>query len=118
MLAQRNASGFDPLLLVLSTCSFAIDEVAENSTRMLELLLDHGADPNNRDETAGDTALHLVTAVHKSTEAMELLLRFKASWKIRNKRQVSARSLLYDRAKNEKADSWYAYAEQRWLKDG
>lgn len=117
MLAESNASGFDPLLLVLSTCSFATQESAESSARMLELLLEHGADPNSRDETKGDTALHLVIGVHKSTEAMELLLRFKASLTKRNKKKITPKSLLHEKAGNEKTDPWYAYAEKRWLTD-
>jgi len=115
MLQERNASGFDPLLLVTTTCSFATQQSSENSTRMLELLLQHGADANSHDETKGETALYSVIRVHKNTEAMDLLLRYGAQLAIQSTQQVSPRSLLYSRAKLDKAEHWHVQAARTWL---
>ena len=107
MLQHRNASGFTPLLLVMNTCSFANEEAAHTAIRMLELLLENGANPNDADSEMGNAALHLVLVRHKHTEAFDLLIKFNASGQQINKQKSSPRRILSNKLLEKPVDAWY-----------
>ncbi|EXJ66365.1 uncharacterized protein A1O5_10517 [Cladophialophora psammophila CBS 110553] len=113
MLQELNASGFTPLLLLVNVCSFHTEEAAVNATRLLELLLENGADPDDKDSTNGDTVLHCVIGVHRSIEAFELLLKYNANPLVQNFSHKTASALLQEKARDHPSDRWYAQAVRK-----
>ena len=80
---QYNAKGLTPILLAFSSFTFSDDSAVEFD--IIELLLEHGACPNDQDKNDGDTPLHLVVRTRKSAVALEILCQNAADSGIRNK---------------------------------
>ncbi|EXJ92935.1 hypothetical protein A1O3_01491 [Capronia epimyces CBS 606.96] len=113
LVSERTPQGHTPLLLIMNICHFTTSKAAGVALRMLEVLLEHGADADDADTRRGDTALHFIIGVHRSFEALELLLRHKANALKRNTRHVCPCALLRDKAHDYPYDPWYARAIMR-----
>ena len=108
---RHNASGFTPLLLAFTTFSM-VDDVDEG-LRIVKLLLENGANPDDKDVSNGETPLHLVIRINRNPIALELLCRHSASPWVRNKAGQHAMDLISGLQVDGHVDEWARFAENR-----
>lgn len=90
--ASISADGMPPLhSLLMGGCDYG-QPTADETRRIVATLLRHGADPNQRDEAGGNTALH--RAMSCDAALVKQLVAGKADVNARNGMQMSAFSIL------------------------
>lgn len=113
LISKRNASGFTPLLLAFTI--FTMKQASDEELRIIDLLLDNGASPDDQDATEGKTPLHLVIGISKNSIALELLCRRSANPRIRDSSGHTATDLVHLLQLQHPNDKWYVFAEKRML---
>lgn len=111
---QHNGSGFTPLLLGFTIFTL-LGEDADGELRIIKLLLEHGANPDDQDVAHGETPLHLVVRVSKNAIALELLCKHSAKTALLNKAGQSAVHVAQKLRSEHPKDKWYAFAKRRML---
>lgn len=111
LLDQANGSGFTPLLLAFSVFNFTDDEAEE--LHIIKLLLEYGANPNERDKGKGDAPLHRVVRDVKNAIALELLCRHSANPGVRNEAGKRPLDLIPKSRGKTSSDDWFVFADRR-----
>ncbi|KAI9699649.1 MAG: hypothetical protein M1836_002683 [Candelina mexicana] len=114
LIGARNGSGFTPLLLAFVIFAFKKDSHEE--LRIIGLLLENGANPDDQDATLRQTPLHRVISLSKNTTALRLLCRRAASFKIPDQSGQTAIHLAREGQNQHPEDEWYKFAERVMLK--
>ena len=116
LIHSHNGSGFTPLLLAFTVFTL-LGEDADEELRIIEMLLENGANPDVQHADHGGTPLHHVVCASKNTIALELLCKNGATATLANNAGESA----IDVARRHPKDKWYLFAKRRMcntLKDG
>ena len=108
LMHKQNGSGFTPILLAFSIFTMA-DDAAEE-VYIVKLLLENGANPNDKDATQGDTSLHRVVRDLKNSRVLELLCNYCADPNTMNKARKTPLNLIKKARMDSPLDEWYLFA--------
>lgn len=112
LMHKHNGSGFTPLLLAFTTFTL-LGEEADEELQIVRLLLEHGANPDDRDVAHGETPLHLIVGASKNTIALEVLCKHSANATLPNNAGQSAIDVARKLRMEHRNDKWYLFATRR-----
>ena len=112
LIHKYNGSGFTPLLLAFTIFSL-LGEEADEELQIIKLLLEHGANPNDKDVAHGGTPLHLVVCASKNSIALELFYQHSANATLPNNAGNSAIDVANKLRSGNPKDKWYLFAKRR-----
>ena len=111
LLEQSNGSGFTPLLLAFSVFNFSENEAED--LRIIKLLLEYGANVDEREKENGDTPLHRVVREIRNPIALELLCRHSANPRLFNEAGERPLDLIPKSYDETISDDWFLFADRR-----
>ncbi|KAL9611674.1 MAG: hypothetical protein Q9167_003703 [Letrouitia subvulpina] len=111
LLHARNGTGFTPLLLAFSV--FTLSGEVSEELRIIKLLLQNHANPDDQDIAKGETCLYRVIKEFKNAVALELLCRYKANPNIASTAGESPLRMVTKSLEEHPDDLWHLFAKRR-----